>query len=290
MPPISLVVCVYKEGDLLQRLLQHMAGNYDDLVVVHDGPDTTQVRAIVERAGGRFFAGGREYQQEPHWPFAWGLARHDWILRLDADEFPSPELHRWLHDFRQQPDPPPEVSGYTCIWPLWDGTRAVSRVWPAGRNFFFDRRRVRFFGMVEQVPVADGHYLPLSLVLEHQPRRKSYGLYNVVARRQAWHWRDRIAHSLLGPPTGLNCWRWPQEAWPPEWEQIRQRPWRTAVYRLTVNVLRGMRDQWRQEGKVFPFAALANPVHHALICVRYWQLRRQGAKPYPPTQATSVGK
>jgi hypothetical protein len=39
MPKISLFVCLYKERDLLERLLQHAEGCYDDLVVVHDGPE-----------------------------------------------------------------------------------------------------------------------------------------------------------------------------------------------------------------------------------------------------------
>jgi hypothetical protein len=39
MTQISLVVCLYKERDLLERLLQHAEGCYDDLVVVHDGPE-----------------------------------------------------------------------------------------------------------------------------------------------------------------------------------------------------------------------------------------------------------
>jgi hypothetical protein len=39
MPKISLVVCLYKERDLLERLLLHAEGCYDDLLVVHDGPE-----------------------------------------------------------------------------------------------------------------------------------------------------------------------------------------------------------------------------------------------------------
>lgn len=39
MPKISLVVCLYKERDLLERLLQNAEGCYDDLVVVHDGDE-----------------------------------------------------------------------------------------------------------------------------------------------------------------------------------------------------------------------------------------------------------
>jgi len=275
MPPISLVVCVYREGELLRRLLRQADGVYDDLVVIHDGPDTTGVRAIVEAAGGRFFERPRAWQQEPHWAGSWAEARTDWVLRLDADELPSDEMKRWLRAFRGQADPGPEVSGYTCLWPLWDGKKAVTSAWPGGRNFLFDRRRVRFFGMVEQVPVADGRYEPLPLILRHEPRRKSYGLCNVLFRRQAYHWRERIAYSLLGRPTELACWRWTSETWPPEWEQIRRRPFRTALSRLTLGTFRSLRDQWRQEGKLMPLAALANPVHHCLICMKYWQLRRR---------------
>ena len=70
MPSISLIICIHQEGDLLARLLQRVAGCYDDLVVVHDGPDTVNVREVVEKAGGRFFARPREFQQEPHWPWS----------------------------------------------------------------------------------------------------------------------------------------------------------------------------------------------------------------------------
>ncbi len=277
MPSISLVVCVYRESELLARLLQHAAGCYDDLVVVHDGPDTSGVRAFVEEAGGRFFERPRAFQQEPHWPFAWEQAKHDWILRLDADEFPSTELKQWLEVFRIKPEASPNVSGYTCIWPLWNGRRQVSQKWPAGRNFLIHRQRVRFFGMVEQTPVADGNFDPLDLVLCHQPQRKSYGLCNLVLRQQAYQWRACIARSLLGNPTDLFCWRWLDEAWPPIWEEIRRQPLRTACRRMLRWPFQALRAQWRAEQKLYPVMAFASPLHHALICFKFWRLNR-GAK------------
>jgi hypothetical protein len=112
-------------------------------------------------------------------------------------------------------------------------------------------------------------------VLRHEPLRKSYGLVNVLLRKQAYRWRERIATSLLGKPTDLACWRWESSEWPPAWEQIRQKPLRTALVRLTRWTLMGLRDQWRLEGWLFPFAALNGPVHHALICWEYWQLQRR---------------
>ena len=51
MPALSLVVCLHNEREFLQRLLQKAEGCYDDLVVVHDGPDETHTRVLVEAAG-----------------------------------------------------------------------------------------------------------------------------------------------------------------------------------------------------------------------------------------------
>jgi hypothetical protein len=283
MPKLSLVVCVYHERDLLRRLLESARGLYDDLVVVHDGPDDTGVRELVKSAGGRFFERPRAFQQEPHWPFAWSEARHDWILRLDADEVPGSELMAWLHQFKAAVEPAADVSGFTCIWPLWNGERMVSHRWPAGRSFLFHRQRVRFFGMVEQTPVPEGRWESLPLVLRHEPLRKSFGLANLLRRRQAYHWRERIATSLQGQPVDLECWRWGTAEWPLIWEQIRQRPLRTALVRLTRGTLATLRDQWRVDRKFYPSAALSGPLHHALICLKYWQLQRHSRRQLQPS-------
>jgi hypothetical protein len=274
MPALSLVVCVSNQRDLLGRLLQNTSGYYDDLVVVHDGEDTINMRSLVEVAGGRFYEQPREYQQESHWPFAWERAAHDWILRLDADEFPSDEMKQWLQKFRQEVAPDESISGYTCIWPLWNGRRVITKRWPARRIFLFHKQRVRFFGMNEQVPMADGHYEALDLVLHHQPQRKSYGLHNLLMRRQAYRWRERIAHSLLGKPTDLSCWRWNTEVWPDHWQEIRRQPVRTFFSGLILGTLRALRDQWKSEGRLYPAGAISGPIHHALICIEYWRMRR----------------
>jgi hypothetical protein len=279
MPALSLVVCIYKERTLLKRLLREASGCYDDVIVVHDGPEEGEGRTLnsvedlITKQGGRAFVGPRSFQQEPHWSFAWRQAKHDWILRLDADEVPSIELRKWLKDFRNGPEPDAMVSGYTCIWPLWDGRQMVTRHWPAGRIFLFHKERVRFFGMVEQVPVPDGRFEPLPLILEHRPERKSYGLRNVLLRPQAYHWRRVIAQSLLGEPTSLACWRWTSNSWPLGWQQIRSHPIRTALWRLLAWPLQTTVDIWRKERKFMPIVAAGSGIHHFLICITYWQAR-----------------
>ena len=277
MPALTLIVCVHRQRDLLERLLRESRGCYDELVVLHDIPDTQDVRSMVEAAGGRFFERPPSFLQEPHWPFAWEQAKHNWLLRLDADEFPGDEMKTWLKDFRQAPEPPREISGFTCIWPLWDGQRAVTKNWPTGRIFLFHKQRVRFFGMCEQTPLPDGRYEPLDLILHHQPpNRKIHGLWNMLIREQSHRGREFIARCLLGKPTDLVCWRWDSESWPEHWENIRQRPLRTAFRALTVEPLRMLRQQWKLERRFFVVAAIGGGLYHALTCLAHWRKKRRG--------------
>jgi len=275
MPALSLIVCLHGEREFLHRLLKKSQGCYDELIVIHDGPDSFGIRELVEQFHGRFFERPRALQQEPHLPFAFAQATHDWILHFDADEFPSDELKDWLGHFRTTTSPGTSISGYTCIWPLWNGRREISKKYARGRIFIFDRRQVRFLGMVEQAMVPDGRFEPLDFILCHQPKRKSYGLHNILVRKQAYRWRAVIAQSLLGKPADLSCWRWESEQWPEDWEEIRRSPWRAAFSRLTLGTYRSLRDQWRTEKRFYPLIALNGPIHHALICLKFWQVRRQ---------------
>lgn len=264
---------------MLERLLKETRDCYDELLVLHDTPDVQQVRGLVEGAGGRFFETPPAAHQEPHWPFAWQQASNDWVLRFDADEFPSEEMKAWLRAFRRSPEPAPGLSGYTCVWPLWNGRRMVTKKWPAGRFFLFHKQRVRFFGMSEQSPIPDGKVETVDCILCHQPRRKSYGMGNLLFRKKAHIWRVTLARDLLGKPADLPGWRWPPDAdWPATWQAIRQRPLRTALYRLLIETLRCLRDQWRREKRFMPMAALSGPVYHAMLCVTYWRLRRRSAQ------------
>jgi hypothetical protein len=274
VPQLSLVVCLHHERDLLARLLERAGGCYDDLVVVHDGPDDTDVRLLVESHGGRFFERPRCFQQEPHWPFAWAQARHDWILRWDADEFPSDALKDWLRAFRAQAEPPTDVSGFTCIWPLWDGKRARTRRWPR-RIFMINRQRVRYFGMADQPPVADGEFVPLDLILHHQPVRKCYGIRYTVGRSKVRRWHEEIARSLLGKPTDLPCWRWDSPDWPKKWEQIRRRPLWTGLRRLVLSPIWNARDAIRCGEFPRPSFLTFFPLQHWLTCMSYIKMRRR---------------
>ena len=276
MPALSLVICLHGEGDYLRRLLAHAQGCYDDLVVVHDGPDETGVRAIVEAAGGRFFERPRAWQQEPHWAFAWSEARHDWIFRVDADEYPGEALAAWLAEFREEPAPDAGLSGFSVIIPLWDGVREVTSRWPR-RLTIFDRRQVRHIGRADQSPIPDGRVEPLDMVLNHRPDRPTYGIWYTLRRPTSRRWHTEIARALSGPPTDLPCWRWTDPDWPPKWEEIRRRPLLTGLKRLFLSPIRNGRDMVRAGEWPRPSALVFFPLQHWMTCYRFHQLSREAA-------------
>ncbi len=330
MPKISLVVCLHREKDLLERLLQHAQGCYDEIVVVHDGaespaPSSSQTRQpspeilslsfpqappaqmareygelsrdsvlppgyrlrneagatgtiqkLVQQYKGYFFEGPRCFQQEPHWPFAWWIASHDWILRLDADEYPSDTLRSWIQDFRMNPKPKIDSSGFTAIWPLWNGRQPCTRRWPAGRLFLFNKQKVSFVGMVEQTPVPDTFFLPTDRTLIHAPKRKSYGLRNIVFRKQAYVWRSNIARSLQLSPLLLPRWRFSFSDWPSPWREKLLHPVRSALTALFWYPLCQARDMLRWEKKVDLSACLNPGLHHFLMQI---EIIRQKYRP-----------
>jgi len=84
-----------------------------------------------------------------------------------------------------------------------------------------------------------------------------------------------IARSLMGPPTRLACWRWPTGDWPPVWEDIRQKPLRTAFKRLFMGPIWQARQMWQAEHKILLSALLGTGVHQFLMAMTFFFFRRR---------------
>jgi len=90
MPKLSLIICVFKERDLLERLLQKCDRYYDELIVLHDGPEE------------HFSSGLATGKYEPEWK----TPEH---LSLCTPGTPHPALQR---DFSLHPTDGGIPSGY----------------------------------------------------------------------------------------------------------------------------------------------------------------------------------
>jgi len=90
--PISVIVLTKNEEAGIATTLVNLRA-FDDVVVV-DSASTDRTVELSEEAGARVvqFAWNGGYPKKKQWALENAGAIHDWILLLDADERPSPEL------------------------------------------------------------------------------------------------------------------------------------------------------------------------------------------------------
>ena len=272
-----MIVCTHGDRVPMTRLLECSADCYDELLVIHDGPDFEDVRSVVEQYGGRFIERSRAFSQEPHVPFAFGEATNDWILRFDSDEYPSDELKEWIVQFRKANDVDPKIAGYQWIWPAWNGRKRITRNWPFKFLRLFDRNKVSMVGLCEHGPDADAGYVSPTFPLRicHEPASPSHGLRNIFGKERARQARRNLVHALLGSPLDHPRWRYDKEKWPLGWQEVKDHPILTGLWRLLV---------WppRQAVAMLLAGDLPRPsvfchagIFHAAVCFEYWRLKRK---------------
>lgn len=90
--PISVVVITRNEEAGIQRTLDELT-EFDEVIVVDSHSEDRTVQ-IAQAAGARVvpYTWDGRYPKKKQWSMLHADARHDWILLLDADEYPSREL------------------------------------------------------------------------------------------------------------------------------------------------------------------------------------------------------
>jgi hypothetical protein len=277
MPKISLVICTHGDRAPLSRLLEHSVGCFDELLVIHDGPDFEDVRSLIKKYGGRFIERPRAFSQEPHVPFAFGEASHDWILRFDSDEYPSSELRDWIRKFRKLEDVDARSAGYQWICPAWNGRKRISMNWPFKFLRLFDRNKVRMVGLCEHGPEADKGYVSPTLPFRfwHEPASPSHGLRNIFGKERTRQVRKNLVYALFGSPLDHPRWRYEREEWPLGWQEVKDRPIMTGLWRLLVWPPRQALAMMLAGDLPRPSVFCHAGIFHATVCLEYWRQKRQ---------------
>ncbi len=269
-----MVVCLHRERQFLSRLLDHAEGCYNDLIVVHDGPDLDDVGSLVKARGGRFFERPRQFSGDGHYPFAWQQARHDWIFRPDADEYPGSSLAAWLRDFQLMPSPDMDISGFEFIIPLWTGSAQATQRWPY-RPTLIHRNRIRYFSLCEQWLVPDHWWQRVEQVLCHEPANRNFGagyLRNLTKRLRFLY---ATVLGLMRAPDAFDRWRWEDPDWPPKWEALRRHPMRTALVRLWGSFYGNAREMVHSGEPFKPLLLLHYPLHHWITCMAFHAVQKE---------------
>ena len=250
MPHLSVVVITRNEARNIRAALQSVRWA-DELVVVDSGSsdDTTRIaREIADRVTGHDWAGYGA--QKNH---ATGLAAHDWVLSLDADERVSPALAREIqmllrHEPAARAYCVPRVTRYLGRW-------IRSTDWhPDFQLRLYDRRTARWNDrLVHESVAVDGPVGRLQGELEHHA------------------YRD-VSHHLqtIDRYTTLAAHQMHREGRRAGWVDLTARP--LAAFLRNYVVRRGVRDGVR--GLII---SILNAGYVFLKFVKLWERRRAGS-------------
>ena len=208
MPPVTVTVITKNEADALADALRSVS--WADELIVIDAESTDNTVAIARQFTDRVYVRpwNGYIEQKNH---AAGLATHDWILSLDADERSTPQLAEEIRSLLAR-DPSaggyrmPRVSFYFGRW------MRTTDMYPDYQLRLYDRRKARWDGMyVHESVKVDGPVGYLKSELQHYPYRDlsehlvRMDRYTSLAARQmhARGQRAGILDLLAHPPAAF---------------------------------------------------------------------------------------
>ncbi|GHJ23867.1 hypothetical protein TPA0909_54810 [Streptomyces albus] len=200
--PVVVVIPTRNEAENIAQTVRSVIGRFAHVVVVDsDSTDGTRDLAKAEGAEVVPYTWDGAYPKKKQWCLEHVHPETDWVLFLDGDETPSPQL---LAEIRRVFDPPPghriRPAAFDIPLGYWFAGRRLRHGHTIVKRVLLDRTRCRFPepddlaapGMGEQ----EGHYQPLAdpvvrltAPIEHQdldPVRTWFERHNRYSDWEAW--------------------------------------------------------------------------------------------------------
>ncbi len=181
MPKISACLVIYNEEARIKKCIDSLIGAVDEIIVVHDGECCDNTLKICRDYNAKIFIRPHAGFMEAHLPFCFDLAQGDWLLRIDADEYLSPELRNNLKILVGDGD----VSAYELLWPIWDGKKYLTKQWPRKRCLF-KKNKISFLGIPHYVINVEGKIKKCDFTIEHKPDYNSLAWPIFLSKWIAW--------------------------------------------------------------------------------------------------------
>jgi len=173
---------VYHEEALIRRCLNSIKSLCDEIIVIHDGECHDRTLAIAQEFGAVAAEQERVGESGTHRVPAFEMARGEWVLQIDADEFLTEKA---IDSIRRLLCNPGQCNGFSLIWPIWNGHRYISSRWPH-KPCLFRRSAMHFIGFPHSEVIVDGGIKPIDVRLEHQPDYNNYAFSVYLSKHKKW--------------------------------------------------------------------------------------------------------
>jgi glycosyltransferase involved in cell wall biosynthesis len=204
--PVSAVMVIYNEEKVLERALKSFHDIVDEIIIVHDGKCSDKSLEIAKRYTDKIFELEHVGISERHRPFAYNVAKNDWILHLDADEYLSPELKSEIGNLISD-----DVGIYEVSWSTFQSQK--HHFWFYKRALF-KKSKVYFVGVAHEAAEPLNKKVKIKkteCALMHEPLYDNLS-YSVFQKK--WKNLSKIqARQLLEDFSVVPKWNCPLDNW-----------------------------------------------------------------------------
>jgi len=183
MNKISALIVTYNEEKTIERCLSSISGVVDEIIIIHDGKCSDGTLRIAQKYTNRIYEQNiHKGMGEAWYMFGISKCRYEWILRIDSDEYLSENLK---FEFRKLLSNS-HVDGYSFNWPMWDGSKYISRV-AYRKLFIFRRSKLGFLDKYHYPLRIMGKVHNSNLIVEHKPTYNNYarGFFEIKQKKIA---------------------------------------------------------------------------------------------------------
>lgn len=164
--PISAVMVLYNNEDVLERAIKSFYDLVDEIIIVHDGKCTDKSLEIVKQYTNKIYIKNHTGEAELHRVFTYEKTKNNWILQLDADEYLSNEFRRNLKKLINS-----NADVFAAKWLSSYNSKKNKYLWMY-KSCLFKKDKIYFLGQVhEYVKPVDASVIVkrIEFKLMHEP-------------------------------------------------------------------------------------------------------------------------
>ncbi|MDO5561323.1 MAG: glycosyltransferase [bacterium] len=190
MEPISLVLVIYNEEQLLDRCLRSAAGLVNEIVIIHDGKCTDGSKKIAKKYHAKFIEKPRKCEAEIHRVFSYRETKNNWIMQLDADEYLSEGLKKAIPKLMKKGD---------IVSALWERHFHNNKSYYYDRWFLFKKNKICFTACAHEAIKKLNPNVKLvktNEVIFHRPKIDYLANFQKLKNKKHFLWSKAHAKAL----------------------------------------------------------------------------------------------
>jgi len=185
---ISALLVVHNEEKLIKKCLDSIKDVVDEIIIIHDGPCKDRTLEIAKNYGITeiYISSKKIGNAEPHRPFAAQMAKGEWLLPIDADEYLSDKLKTKILEIKMS-DGVIENMKYDRIIARWSLYRNKTKVYDSHKVILIRKSKTRFIGIPHHKwELKEGKSIKINEALIHNPPISRLSFFGYLKKCYNW--------------------------------------------------------------------------------------------------------